>query len=232
MTAHIQTVSAFRQQIAQQRAAQWFDATTFIIWFLALVPATFLILGAAFQPWIDPADLFRDPLAVAELKGAACCKVYDGAISSLGIIGWMTPAAISLFAAGVLLSSAQKPQGSVLFFIYAGLFTAFLGSDDLFLVHENVLPAFGVPELATYGAYALIGIGYLATSWRLILTHRFVLFGGAIALLATSVLIDRLLHSDNVWRLIIEDGAKFVGISMWMAFHIDAAWNTLIRSKA
>ena len=113
MTAHIQTVSAFRQQIAQQRAAQWFDATTFIIWFLALVPATFLILGAAFQPWIDPADLFRDPLAVAELKGAACCKVYDGAISSLGIIGWMTPAAISLFAAGVLLSLAQKPQGSV-----------------------------------------------------------------------------------------------------------------------
>ncbi len=232
MTAHIQTIPAFRAQVAQQRAAQWFDATTAIIWVLALVPATLLILGAAFQPWTDPADLFRDPLAVAELKGAACCKVYDGAISSLGIIGWMAPAAISLFVAGVLSSMAHKPKGSVPFFVYAGLFTAFLGIDDLFLVHENVLPAFGVSEPVTYGAYALIGMGYLATSWRLILTQRFMLFGGAIALLATSVLIDRFLHTDDLWRLITEDGAKFVGISMWLVFHLDAGWNILTKAKA
>ncbi|MEM8688995.1 MAG: hypothetical protein AAGF81_16810, partial [Pseudomonadota bacterium] len=113
MTAHIQTIPAFRRHITQQSSAQWLDAKTIIIWFLAFVPATLLILGAAFQPWIDPADLFRDPLAVAELKGTACCKVYDGAISSLGIIGWMAPAAVSLFVAGVLMSLAQKPKGSV-----------------------------------------------------------------------------------------------------------------------
>lgn len=232
MTANTQSISAFRHDALHARGSSWADGTTVLIWLLALVPATLLIAGAAFQPWIDPADLFRDPLAVAELKGTACCKVYDGAISSLGIIGWMSSAAVCLFVATFFASLRDRPQGSVLFFLYAGLFTAFLGFDDLFLVHENVLPAFGVPEPVTYGAYAAIGVGYLATSWRLILANRFVLFGGAIALLATSVVIDWFLHSDNVWRLIMEDGAKFVGISMWLAFHVDAAWNLLTRAKA
>ncbi len=232
MTAHSPSISAFRRDVLHSEGAAWLDRESIIVWLLALVPATLLIVFSAFQPWIEPADLFRDPLAVAELKGVACCKVYDGAISSLGVIGWMACAALCLFAAAIMMNARNKIAGAGTFFIYAGLFTAFLGFDDLFLIHENVLPAFGVPERVTYGAYGLIGLGYLATSWRLILQNRYVLFGGAIALLATSVVIDWFLHSDNVWRLIAEDGAKFVGISLWASFHVDAAWRFISRTSA
>ena len=49
----------------------------------------------------------------------------------------------------------------------------------------------------------------------------------AIGLLATSVGIDWVVHSDEPWRIIVEDGAKITGICAWGAFHVKAAWRAL-----
>ena len=143
-----------------------------------------------------------------------------------GVVLWMACSAICLFAAAVL-ARFRSLAPETIFLIVAGLFTGFLGADDLFLVHENVLPAFGVPEPVTYGAYALIACGYLALSWRCILNNNFMLLTAAIALLGTSVGIDWVIHSEEPWRIIVEDGAKITGICAWGAFHLTAAWRAL-----
>lgn len=188
------------------------------------LPALFMFALAA-QPFVDPADLLRDPLAVAELRQPECCKIYYGAVSSLGVLIMMSAAAICLFAA--LLSLSRQNNTAARMLAMAGLFTAWIALDDLFLVHENVLPAFGIPELVTYGMFAAYGLVYVALFWREILRHNFILFGIAGCFLATSVLIDFVFHNDSVVRLMVEDGSKLVGICAWAGFHVMAAWNML-----
>lgn len=200
------------------------------IWPLSLLPPLLLMLGIAFQPWVAPGDLLRDPLAVAEMT-ENCCKVYFGAVSSAGVVVWSAGAAICLFAAIVLNTLGRAASKSV-FMLSAGLFTGILAFDDLYLVHENVLPAFGVSQPVTYGAYGLLGLGYLALSWREILNHRFGLLAVAIVLLAISVVIDWFFHSDLALRILLEDGAKLCGIFAWTAFHAAAAWKAITVDEA
>lgn len=192
---------------------------------IVALPVLFIAAVGA-QPWIDPADLLRDPLAVAELRQPECCKVYYGAVSNLGVLVWMGGAAICLFAAAVVQAQGARAQAAV-FLAAAGLLTGFLAIDDLFLVHENVLPALGVSEPVTYGAYGLLGLVYLAISWREILRHNVVLLFVGVALLGTSVVIDWMFHSEHPMRILLEDGAKLTGICAWVGFHVIAAWTIL-----
>lgn len=198
-----------------------------VIWTLTFLPPLVLMLGVAFQPWVPPGDLLRDPLAVAEMTDN-CCKVYFGAVSNLGIVLWMAGASVCLFAAAVIVT-ADRSDVMARFLLAGGLLTGFLGFDDLFLIHENVLPAFGVPEIVTYGAYGLLGLGYLVFFRRQVFANRFAMFGAAGALLAVSVTIDWVIHSDAAWRILLEDGAKITGIAGWTAFHAIAAWTALGR---
>lgn len=200
-----------------------------LIWVLTLLPPLALMIGVAVQPWVAPGDLLRDPLAVAETIDG-CCKVYHGAISSLGVLLWASATAVCLFAAFVLYTLA-RPMAEVGFMASAGLLTGLFTIDDLFLVHDNVLPAFGVAQPVTYAAYGLCGIIYLLLSWRQILKCRYGLLAVAIALLAVSVVVDSFFHSDNPARILIEDGAKFGGIFAWVSFHATAAWQLLVRSS-
>ena len=194
---------------------------------LLLAPALFMVALVA-QPWLDPAELLRDPLAVAELNPSTCCKVYYGAVSNMGVMIWMGGAAVCLFTAAVVFTK-RNLSGTVIFLLAGGLFTGFLAVDDLFLVHENVLPAFGVPQPVTYGAYAALGLVYLLVCGQEILRHNVVLLAMAIALLGTSVVVDWFFHSDHPMRIVVEDGAKLGGITAWVGFHVLAAWTILSK---
>lgn len=225
MTLHTDTVghrverTGFDVGLRRSGAGGWLS-------FLLLALPTLFIAAVALQPWVDPADLLRDPLAVAELRQPECCKVYYGAVSNLGVLIWMSGAAVCLFTAAVVLAQGLGAR-PVVFMTAAGLLTGFLAMDDLFLVHENVLPAFGVSEPVTYGAYAALGLVYLAVSWREILNHNVFLLAAAVLFLGTSVVIDWLFHSDHPLRIVLEDGAKLTGISAWVGFHVTAAWALL-----
>lgn len=198
-----------------------------LVWLVSLLPPVVIMLAVAFQPWVPAGDLLRDPLAVAEMR-EDCCKVYFGAVSNLGILIWISGAAACLFGAAVLFARRQFSHGG-LFLLSGGLFTGFLALDDMFLIHENVLPAFGVSQPVTYGAYGLLGLAYLAIGWRQIFANRFVLFGLAGGLLACSVMIDWLIHDESATRILLEDGAKLIGICAWTAFHALAAINLVLR---
>ena len=197
------------------------------IWAATILAPLAIMLGVAAQPWVSPGDLLRDPLAVAEMS-TTCCKVYYGAISSLGVLLWASAAAVCLFAAAVLYTLA-RPLAEPVFMASAGLLTGLLTIDDLFLVHENVLPAFGVSEPVTYLAYGLCGLAYLLVSWREILRCRYGLLALAVVLLAASVVVDWFFHSDHPARIVIEDGAKLGGIFAWASFHMTAAWQCIVR---
>lgn len=199
------------------------------IWAITFFPPAILMVLVWLQPWVAPGDLLRDPLAVAEMH-PDCCKVYYGAVSNLGVLTWTAGAAISLFAA-LILSSYGEQMKRIAFFLSAAFLTGFLAMDDLFLVHENVLPAFGVPEPVTYAAYASLGLAYLCVFWRNILENRYWMFIVAGGLLATSVTIDWFVHSDHPLRILLEDGAKLSGIFAWTTFHILAAISAITRDR-
>lgn len=180
------------------------------------------------QPWAPVADLLRDPLAVAEMS-EKCCKLYFGAVSTLGSLLWFMTGAICLFAGAVLMVLDYSNRQAD-FMISAGLFTGWLGADDLFMIHDHVLPEFGVPQLVTYAVYGLLALAFLALYWREIIGSRVAVFLTAGMLLAASVGIDVFIHDDHPLRIVFEDGAKLIGIALWGAFHVAAAADYLVAA--
>jgi len=191
------------------------------VYALVFVTISGLLAAAWAQPWVPVEDLLRDPLAVAQLA-SQCCHSYYGALSSLGVLLWAGTAAVCLFA-GLLLFNLRGLSEDARFLGAAGLFSGLLAADDLFLLHDHVLPNYGVPDIATYSLYGLLCIGYLWSFRFVIAGQDFVAFLLACGFLAISILVDRVIHSDAPIRIFIEDGSKLFGIGLWAAFHVTAA---------
>lgn len=182
-----------------------------------LLPVMFLSV-VVFQPWVEPKWMFLDPLTAAELSGD-CCHSHYGFVSTAGIILWAATAAISLFTAALLVA-ARKTIALVMFPLLAGLLTGWLTLDDAFLLHETVLPAFGIPQNLVIAAYVLLALIYFSVNWKLILKHDFWLLAMGASTLAISVLVDTVFHSLNPFLVLLEDSAKFFGIFCWASFHV------------
>ncbi len=189
------------------------------------VPLTFLAVVIG-QPWVEAKWMFLDPLTAAELSGD-CCHSYYGFVSTLGIMMWVVTAAVLLFSALLFWCSRRAP-GLVLFAVSGGLLTGWLALDDAFLLHETVLPAFGVPQNAVLATYVLLGVSYVAGSWRVILKNDFWILAAGIGALALSIAVDTLFHSLVPAIVDLEDGAKFFGMFCWMSFHVTTAARYLI----
>jgi hypothetical protein len=186
-----------------------------------LIPALALLAAVVLQPWVPVAYLLRDPLVVAE-EAAECCSASYGFVSNLGIVLWIASGSMCLLMA-VQLRLARAEPGAVTFFLAGGLFTLWLGADDFFLVHENVLARFDVPQAMVYAAYAVAGLAYLALARGQILSGRVSLFLIGGACLAGSMGLDAMVHSEAELWVFLEDAVKFVGIVFWAGFHVTSA---------
>ena len=160
---------------------QRISAADLWVYGLTFIPAIILLMIVMLQPKVPVAVLMKDPLGVVQLT-KECCHVYYGLVSNVGILAWTTGAAVSIFVALLLFINGHRGS-EVTFLTVAGLFTGWLCHDDLFMVHEDVLPLFGVPQPATYAAYASFAALYFALAWRHILAARPVLMLLALALL-------------------------------------------------
>ena len=203
--------------------------TDWCIRFATLVlPALFL--GAiVFQPWVDAKWMFLDPLTAAELS-SDCCHSHYGFVSTSGIILWAATASISLFAAALLFIAGTVGQ-LIRFPLLAGLLTGWLTLDDAFLLHETVLPAFGVPQNAVIAFYVVLAFAYFAANWKYILKYDFwVLAMGAFAL-SISIAVDTIFHSLDSNLVLLEDSAKFFGIFCWTSFHV-TTFTKILSEKA
>jgi hypothetical protein len=202
------------------------------VWTYALTfgPGVLLLAVVGLQTRVPIPVLMKDPLAVVPLT-TSCCSFYYGFISNLGVMLWTAAAAICLFAS-LLLFNRDHRSDDAIFLAAAGVFTGWLALDDLFMIHEDVLPLFGVPQLVTYAAYAGLAALYFLLSWRQILAFRPALMALALALLGTSVLIDIFVKSESALHVFVEDGTKFLGILAWASFHLGVAVETIKASVA
>ncbi|MEM7214178.1 MAG: hypothetical protein AAF423_01450 [Pseudomonadota bacterium] len=179
---------------------------------------TLFLAAVVFQPWVEAKWMFLDPLTAAELSGD-CCHSHYGFVSTAGIILWAATAAICLFTAS-LLYMAGKPLVAVSFPLLAGMLTGWIGLDDAYLLHETVLPAFGIPQNIVIASYVLLGSLYFIANWRIILQHDFWLLAMGASALALSIIVDTVFHSLNPYLVLLEDSAKFFGIFCWTSFHV------------
>ena len=189
-----------------------------------VIPLVYLptLLTVAIALLLLPSDLpasflTRDPASIAGKPA------FFGLFSNIGVLLWCSTAAICLFSAAILKSTAKHRKASILFFA-CGCFTALLMLDDLFLFHERLYPRFLFGETVAYSLYAVILVFMLLRFRSLIANTDFILLSLALALLGLSVTLDILLEADPY---LLEAGSKFLGIASWFAYWTRCCWQEL-----
>ena len=182
---------------------------------LAIWAVLALVLGAAVLarlaygiPWDH---MLGDPAAALQ------APFYLGFVSNVGILLWAAAAGVFLFAARVLALAGGDARWRRFLFA-SGAFGALLALDDLFMLHERVLPdVLGIPQPAVAAAYAVDGLAYLAWFSPLIAASAWPVLLAAFGLLAASLGMDQLpveLYARALW----EDAAKLLGIGAWLSY--------------
>lgn len=203
------------------------------VYLIALLPPILLCTIAGLQPYIDPSELFRDSLVVAQdaADNNECCHAYYGSLSLLGGLIWVGSAFVATFAATVLFNR-ENVTGAWQFMIAAGALTSILVVDDMFMGHETVYPnLFGIPQAGTIAVYALLVVAYLLNFRRQIIEVGPGLLIISLLAFAISVATDLFVSPNFVWLHLMEDYAKLVGIFCWTTFHCWASWVLLDRSS-
>lgn len=200
------------------RARNRLMRVTALAYVIALGLLLLAVVAASWQQ-VPVGDLTRDPAVV--LDG----HPFTGAISFIGVLCWSATASICLFASGLENRRSAPDQASFLF-AAAGL-TGLLLVDDLFMLHDWILPVYlGIPEFFIYLTYALLALAYVIFYRQIILDHAAWLFAAAALFFALSVGTD-LVMPDGPAIYIWEDGFKFLGIISWSLFHISVAHRAL-----
>lgn len=154
-------------------------------------------------------ELLSDPAELPETGW------YSGGVASLNLFLWAGAAALLLTGAAGL---RRRDRSLALVLAGAGGLTGVILIDDRFLLHELVLPHFGIPEVASYAAYGLAGLALVVLGWRPLVRHResWVL-AWALLWMGLSVLLD-LSGIDDDARRVAEEMAKMVGATALVAF--------------
>lgn len=107
----------------------------------------------------------------------------------------------------------------------SGCLTTTLLLDDLFLLHEFVLPTYlKIPEKVVYLIYVILVFVYLIKFRRIIQNTEFIVLLLAFAFFGFSVSIDSSLISipkswiENKDIYFLEDSSKFLGIISWFTY--------------
>ena len=162
-------------------------------------------------------QLTRDPAAITGTRP------YIGFLSNVGIFFWSATATVCFF--GALLMAKQRNSLELERFLLAsGLFTLFLGFDDTFLLHEDLLPNhLGIWEPLIYLGYAGVGLFCTVRFYRVILDTEYLLLLLALFLLGISASLD-VVWDQHIFSIpsriefLVEDGAKFTGIVSWLVY--------------
>ncbi|QPC82007.1 hypothetical protein G4Y79_20305 [Phototrophicus methaneseepsis] len=211
-----------------------------LLWVYIPIGIFFLIL--TFQRSVPVSMLIND----TTYEGGV--PFYTGFISNLGILIWMSAAAICYFTYLLLRSYPDHPARQ--FLLASSLLSFYLTVDDLFLLHDDVfLNYVGVSEPVVFTLYiVLVGIYFLSFR-HLLRRSEYVLMLLAAIFFFISLAVDNL-HEllpgvytalgdatgnpivvvDGVQkaatgtmsniRYLLEDGAKFLGIVAWSLFFV------------
>jgi hypothetical protein len=181
------------------------------------VAAAALLGGIAAHSAITgaPPYLFtRDPAAIHHANPLL------GAVSNLGIVLWAAAASMALFASRQLARVAEARMTRA-FLLAGGLLSCWLLLDDLYMLHERVLPDWlGVPQPLIFVVYAGAVVVLLARFRGVIRATDSLPLALALACFALSAAIDQGPPAWHRWDalVLVEDGAKLFGICGWLAY--------------
>lgn len=199
------------RRATEMSRSPWLMSHLPVVAIMGCILAILMIVPAGFFLDREYGFFTRDPTQIGKIPR------YAGYLSGLGVMSWTAGAAISLFTAAVI-PSIYKAPGRAGFFLYFGCFTALLACDDLFLIHENFVLGEKAVFLA-YGIAALAGIARFRGAFR----GRSAGFAkAAAAAFLVSLAIDRTQYLVEArigdFRILVEDGAKFLGSVCWTIF--------------
>jgi hypothetical protein len=172
-----------------------------------------------------------------DAKASYDVPFHAGALSDIGVLLWCTTAVVCVFTWLVLRRTASPPAKSQ-FLLSAGLFTAMLMFDDLFLLHENFVPNhLGLEEDYLLLLYAVLAVALFLRYWDVIARTAYALLLLSGAFLAGSIMFDvltpywGLLSSTkyNGVQHLLEDGFKLFGIAGWLGYFGWTCYASLIR---
>ena len=193
---------------------------------VAYLPTCVLLVALVVQSSVPISDLTRDPVAVME------APTYVGLVSSVGVLIWSATAAICGFAYFAIRGRTGQAVWA-LFLLFGGLLTALLTLDDLFLLHERLIPTYlGIGENVTFGLYALLICAYMARFLPTILKTEFLLLLLAIGFFGLMLFADKeLVRLDDGPAHLFEDGSKLLGIVSWAAYYARVALVAVTRGN-
>jgi hypothetical protein len=196
-----------------------------------LLTTLVVFAGAALQPFAPFEQLLVDSMtAAAAVVTEQCCSPLLGAVSNLGILAWTASASICLFAALLLVLEARRNAAA--FALAGGLLTGLLALDDLFMLHEAVLPPRGIPQPVVLGIYLALAAAYGFVFRRHLLAARWPVLALAALAFGVSLAIDQFHPLPRRFHTFAEELAKFVGILAWLAFHVEAMVDLLMRARS
>jgi hypothetical protein len=198
---------------------------------LALMYAPVIgLLGAAVMVSLHTdttlAEFTRDPAA------STGAHPLLGVVSNIGLLCWCAAATMCFMGTAVL-----RRQGSDSplhpFLLSAGLLTAALLLDDLFMLHDwFVVYDLRMDEKLLFGAYGAAVVAFLVYFRAVILASEFLLLGLALSFFAFSLAIDALAAETLPMQHLYEDGAKLFGIVSWLGYFGRASLEALAPASA
>ncbi len=197
-----------------------------LLWLYAATAALLALIAAHAAATGAPPYLFtRDPAAIHHANPLL------GAVSNLGVVLWAATATVALFTARQLarVEGARPVRG---FLLGAGLLSAWLLLDDLYMLHERLLPdAAGLPQPVAFAIYAAVTAALLARFRAVIAETDYLPLVLAVSFFAISAAIDQGPGTWHRWEalVLVEDGAKLFGVVSWLAYFGAVAAQALRR---
>jgi hypothetical protein len=155
---------------------------------------------------------------------------WIGFYSQAGLLLWSAAASFCILAYTVLRSCSNCDFKSG-FLLGTSCFTLLLLIDDTYLLHEEVLPHFGIPQTLILCAYMLITILYLCYFRKALISSNYLLLMVAGGGLGLSILSD----ATHLWIVdphLFEDSFKLLGIAFWAAYCFSISRDAMTEAQA
>jgi hypothetical protein len=198
---------------------------------LIYAPALVLlvVVGAVSRIWgIPQGDFTRDPLQMLHQP------VYLGLVSYAGILVWCAAATMGIFA-GAVLRGRPGAEVTGRFLLWAGVLTGWVAVDDLFMLHDIVIPQLThVREQFIYMLYAVIAASFAVRFKEQLRQDRMLIFLTVVFAVVSVVMDTGHAIQTIVGRPIVpqsylvEDGTKLLAQVGWAGYVGRRSWEALL----